>query len=116
LIPQYVLLLNKDGFGDWSGQFGAPIGKPGLGNVPPKELAQHLMLLGIPTLKAATKSSLDVVQKGRLTGYYSDSVTANGDPTVLKKRTKSEWWSLKINDSLSPHSLRRIQQFKQEVD
>jgi hypothetical protein len=63
------------------------------------------MLLGTPTLKAATKSSLDVVQKGRLTGYYSDPVTPKGDPTVLKKCTKSEWWLLKINDSVSPHSL-----------
>ncbi|WP_413172724.1 hypothetical protein [Anabaena azotica] len=116
LIPEYLLLLDDDGFGDRSGQFGAAIGKPGLGNVPPKQLAQDLMLLGIPTLKAATKSSLDVVQKGHLTGYYSDPVTANGDPTVLKKRTKSEWWSLKIGDSVSPHSLRRIQQFKQEVE
>jgi hypothetical protein len=116
LIPEYLLLVNKGGFGDHSGQFSAAIGKPGLGNVPPKELAQDLMLLGIPTLKAATKSSLDVVQKGRLTGYYSDPVTANGDPTVLKKLTKSKWWLLKINDSVSPHSLWRIQQFKQEVE
>ncbi|MBD2292681.1 hypothetical protein H6G06_04070 [Anabaena sphaerica FACHB-251] len=116
LIPEYLLLLDDDGFGDRSGQFGAAIGKPGLGNVPPKQLAQDLMLLGIPTLKSATKSSLDVVQKGRLTGYYSDPVTANGDPTVMKKRTKSEWWSLTIKDSVSPHSLRRIEQFKQEVE
>jgi hypothetical protein len=57
-----------------------------------------------------------VVQKGRLTGYYSDPVTANGDPTVMKKRTKSEWWSLTINNTVSPHSLRRIEQFKQEVE
>ncbi|MBK1986462.1 hypothetical protein A0J48_002680 [Sphaerospermopsis aphanizomenoides BCCUSP55] len=116
LIPEYLLLLDDDGFGDRSGQFGAAIGKPGLGNVPPKQLAQDLMLLGIPTLKAATKSSLDVIEKGRLTGYYSDPVTANGDPTVMKKRTKSKWWSLTINNSVSPHSLRRIQQFKQEVE
>jgi hypothetical protein len=116
LIPEYLLLLDDDGFGDRSGQFGAAIGKPGLGNVPPKQLAQDLMLLGIPTLKAATKSSLDVVQKGRLTGYYSDPVTANGDPTVMKERGKSKWWKLTINDAVSPHSLRRIEQFKQEVE
>ncbi|WP_353930406.1 hypothetical protein WJM97_19330 [Okeanomitos corallinicola TIOX110] len=116
LIPEYLLLLDQDGFGDRSGQFGAAIGKPGLGNIPPKQLAQDLMLLGIPTLRAATKSSLDVIEKGHLTGYYSDPVTENGDPTVMKKRTKSEWWSLKINDSVSDHALQRIQKFKQEVE
>lgn len=116
LIPEYLLLLDDDGFGDRSGQFGAAIGKPGLGNLPPKQLAQDLMLLGIPTLKSATKSSLDVVQKGRLTGYYSDPVTAYGDPTVMKKRSKSKWWSLTINDSISDHALQRIQKFKQEVE
>ncbi|MBD2693889.1 hypothetical protein [Anabaena catenula] len=116
LIPEYLLLLDDDGFGDRSGQFGAAIGKPGLGNIPAKQLAQDMMLLGVSTLKAVTKSSLDVVEKGRLTGYYSDPITANGDPTVMKQRTKSKWWSLTINDSVSPHSLRRIQQFKQEVE
>lgn len=116
LIPEYLLLLDDDGFGDRSGQFGAAIGKPGLGNIPAKQLAQDMMLLGVSTLKALTKSSLDVVEKGRLTGYYSDPITANGDPTVMKQRTKSKWWSLTINDSVSPHSLRRIQQFKQEVE
>ncbi|MBD2567033.1 hypothetical protein [Anabaena lutea] len=116
LIPEYLLLLDDDGFGDRSGQFGAAIGKPGLGNIPTKQLAQDMMLLGVSTLKAVTKSSLDLVEKGRLTGYYSDPITANGDPTVMKQRTKSKWWSLTINDSVSPHSLRRIQQFKQEVE
>lgn len=116
LIPEYLLLLDDDGFGDRSGQFGAAIGQPGLGNIPAKQLAQDMMLLGVSTLKAVTKSSLDVVEKGRLTGYYSDPITANGDPTVMKQRTKSKWWSLTINDSVSPHSLRRIQQFKQEVE
>jgi hypothetical protein len=116
LIPEYLLLLDDDGLGDRSGQFGAAIGKPGLGKIPPKQLAQDLMLLGIPTLKAATKSSLDLVQKGHLTGYYSDPVSDHGDPTVLKKRTKSKWWSLEINDSVSDHAVQSIQKFKQEVE
>jgi hypothetical protein len=116
LIPEYLLLLDDDGLGDRSGQFGAAIGKPGLGNIPPKQLAQDLMLLGIPTLRAATKSSLDLLQKGRFTGYYSDPVTKYGDPIVLKERTNSEWWSLKINDTVSDHALQRIQKFKQEVE
>ncbi|NET00659.1 MAG: hypothetical protein F6K61_08795 [Sphaerospermopsis sp. SIO1G1] len=116
LIPEYLLLLDQDGFGDRSGQFGAAIGKPGLGNIPPKQLAQDLMLLGIPTLKSATKSSLDLVKKGRFTGYYSDPITENGDPTVIKERTRSKWWPLPINDSVSNHAINRIQKFKQEVE
>jgi hypothetical protein len=116
LIPEYLLLLDEDGFGDRSGSFGAAIGKPGLGNVPIKQLAQDLMLLGVPTLKGVSKSSLDVLEKGRLTGYYSDPITTNGDPTVMKTRTKSAWWQLSINSSVSPHSIQRIQQFKQEVE
>ena len=116
LIPEYLLLLDDDGLGDRSGQFGVAIGKPGLGNIPPKQLAQDLLLLGAPTLRALTKSSLDVIEKGHLTGYYSDPITDHGDPTVMKKRTKSKWWSLKINKSVSPYSLQRIQQFKQELE
>lgn len=116
LIPEYLLLLDDDGFGDRSGQFGTAIGKPGLGNIPPKQLAQDLMLLGIPTLRAATKSSLDLVEKGRFTGYYSDPITEYGDPTVLKQRTKSEWWSLTIKDTVTDHAIDKIQEFKQEVE
>ncbi|BCL34046.1 hypothetical protein [Nostoc sp. MS1] len=116
LIPEYLILQAKDGFGDRSGQFGVAIGKPGLGGVPAKQLAQDIMLLGVPTLKAVTKSSVDLVEKGRFTGYYSDPITANGDPTVLKKRLKSAWWQLKIKDPVSPHALRRIRQFKKEVE
>ncbi|MEJ1930534.1 hypothetical protein WDZ92_09635 [Nostoc sp. NIES-2111] len=116
LIPEYLILLQKDGFGDRSGQFGVAIGQPGLGGIPAKQLAQDIMLLGVPTLKAVTKSSVDLVEKGRFTGYYSDPITANGDPTVLKKRLKSAWWELKIKDPVSPHALRRIRQFKQEVE
>lgn len=115
-IPEYLILLDKDGFGDRSGQFGIAINKPGLGNVPIKQLAQDTMLLGVPTLKSATKSSLDLIEKGRFTGYYSDPITANGDPTVMKQRSRSAWWQLKISDSASPHSLKRIRQFKQEVE
>jgi hypothetical protein len=115
LIPEYLLLLDEDGFGDRSGQFGVAIGKPGLGNIPPKQLAQDWLLLGIPTLKATTKSTLDVAEKGKLTGYYSDPITANGDPTVIKPRI-GKWWQLTIDQPISPHAMQRIQQFKQEVE
>ncbi|MBW4520422.1 MAG: hypothetical protein KME16_12075 [Scytolyngbya sp. HA4215-MV1] len=115
LIPEYLLLLDEDGFGDRSGQFGMAIGKPGLGNIPAKQLAQDLLLLGVPTLRAATKSTLDLVEKGRLTGYYSDPITANGDPIVINPRI-GKWWQLKIDGSISPHAAQRIQKFKQEVE
>ncbi|MBD2254316.1 hypothetical protein H6G14_24025 [Nostoc parmelioides FACHB-3921] len=116
LIPEYLILNDKDGFGDRSGQFSVAIGKPGLGGVPAKQLAQDIMLLGVPTLRAVTKSSVELVEKGRFTGYYSDPITANGDPTVMKQRLKSAWWQLKIQEPVSPHALRRIRQFKKEVE
>lgn len=115
LLPEYLILLDEDGFGDRSGQFGLAIGKPGLGGLPPKQLAQDILTLGVPTLRALTKSGVDVAEKGRLTGYYSDPITANGDPTVIKPRT-GRWWQLEIGGTASPHSLQRIQQFKQEVE
>jgi hypothetical protein len=116
LIPEYLILDDPDGFGDRSGQFGAAIGRPGLGGVPPQQLAQDLMLLGVPTLRALTKSSLDLVEKGQLTGYYSDPITANGDPTVLKRRTRSAWWQMRIKEPAAPYALERIQQFREQVE
>lgn len=116
LIPEYLLLLDDDGWGDRSGSFGAAIGRLGLGNVPAKQLGQDLMLLGVPTLRAATKSTIDVVTQGRMTGYYSDPVSDHGDPTVLKQRTKSEWWQLPIKKPISKYAYKRIAQFKQEVE
>lgn len=115
LIPEYLILLDEDGFGDRSGSFGVAIGKPGLGEVPAKTLAQDIMLLGTPTLRAATKSSVELINKGRFTGYYSDPITSQGDPTVLKQRLKSAWWQLQIKEPVSSHALRRIRKFQQEV-
>ncbi|QLE56270.1 hypothetical protein [Nostoc sp. TCL26-01] len=116
LIPEYLILLEDDGLGDRSGQFGVAIGKPGLGGVPAKQLAQDIMLLGVPTLRAVTKSSVEFAQKGRLTGYYSDPITANGDPTVMKQRLKTPWWQLKIKAPVSRHALRSIKEFKEQVE
>jgi hypothetical protein len=115
LVPEYLILADEDGLGDRSGQFGVAIGKPGLGGIPPKQLAQDIMLLGVPTLRAATKSSLDVAQKGKLSGYYADPITENGDPTFIKPRT-GKWWQLSIDEPISPHAIQRISQFKQEVE
>jgi hypothetical protein len=115
LIPEYLILLDDDGFGDRSGQFGVAIGRPGLGGVPVKQLAQDLWTLGIPSLRAISKSGVDVVTKGRMTGYYSDPISDRGDPTTVKER-EQEWWQLPIKEPVSPHAAARIAQFKQEVE
>jgi hypothetical protein len=115
LIPEYLILNDEDGLGDRSGQFGLAIGKPGLGNIPPKQLAQDIMLLGVPTLRSGVKASLDLVEKGRFSGYYADPITDNGDPTIIKPRM-GKWWQLQIGEPISPHAIQRITQFKQEVE
>lgn len=117
LIPEYLILLDKEGLGDRSVTFSTAIGHPEfLKNIPPKRVAQDLLLLGSPTLRALTKSSIDVIEKGRMTGYYSDPVTDHGDPTVLKKRGSVKWWQMKINSSISKHAIERISKFRQEVE
>lgn len=115
LIPEYLLLLDEDGFGDRSGQFGVAIGRPGLGGLPAKQLAQDTFLLGIPTLRAVTKSTVDVFSKGRMTGYYSDPITERGDPIKVKERNL-EWWQLPIDRPISDHAAQRIGQFRKEVE
>jgi hypothetical protein len=123
LVPEYLLLLGDnnppnrpdDGFGDRSGSFGTAIGRPGLGGLPPKQLAQDLWTLGIPSLRSLTKSALDLLEKGQLTGYYSDPVDDRGDPTVTKVRT-GKWWKLRIDQPISPTAFQRIARFRQEVE
>jgi hypothetical protein len=115
LIPEYLLLLDEDGFGDRSGQFGVAIGRPGLGGLPAQQLIQDVFLLGIPTLRAVAKSSVDVFTTGQMAGYYSDPITERGDPTKDKERN-AEWWKLTIDRPISDHSAQRIEQFRQEVE
>ena len=115
LIPEYLILLDSDGLGARSVPFGVAIGKPGLGGVPAKQFVQDVFLLGIPTLRAATKSSVDLVTKGEMTGYYADPLTLRGDPTTVNER-QQEWWKLPINQPISRHSAERIWEFRQEVE
>lgn len=114
LIPEYLILLDDDGLGDRSGPFGMAIGEPGLGGVPPKQLVQDVLLLGIPTLRSVTKSVVDLATEGEMSGYYSDPLTERGDPTVEKTRT-GEWWQLSIKEPVSQHALQRIARFREEV-
>ncbi len=115
LIPEYLVLLDEDGLGERSGPFVLATGQVGIGDIPPKQLAQDIWMLGIPSLRALTKSTFDLFQEGRLTGYYSDPITERGDPTVIKERT-GEWWKLKIQDPISPHSVKRIKKFREELE
>jgi hypothetical protein len=115
LIPEYLLLLDDDGLGDRSTGFGVAIGKPGLGGIPPKQLLQDVIALGIPSLRSITKSGVDVATKGKMTGYYSDPVNEWGDPTVFKTR-EQDWWQLSIDQPISTHAVQRIKEFRQEVE
>ncbi len=115
LIPEYLILLDDDGLGDRSTTFGIAIGKPGLGNIPPQQFLQDTLMLGVPSLKPLSKSLVDLVEKGKFTGYYSDPVDDRGDPTVVKERT-GKWWKLAIDGSISDSAYNRIYEFKREVE
>lgn len=115
LIPEYLILLDEDGYGDRSSQFGIAIGKPGLGGVPTKLIAQDWIMLGVPSLRGVVKSGVDLFTLGKMTGYYSDPISDRGDPTVVKQR-EQEWWQLGIEKPISPHAAARIAQFRQEVE
>jgi hypothetical protein len=115
LIPEYLILLDDDGLGDRATGFGIAIGKPGLGNIPPQQFLQDTFMLGVPSLKPLTKSFVDLVEKGKFTGYYSDPVDDRGDPTVVKERT-GKWWKLAIDGSISDSAYNRIYEFKREVE
>lgn len=115
LIPEYLILLDQDGLGDRSTNFGIAIGQPGLGGIPVKQFLQDTIALGIPSLRAVAKSGVDAATQGKFTGYYSDPISEKGDPIVVKARQEN-WWKLPINQPLSRHSYERILQFKQEVE
>ena len=115
LIPEYLLLLDPDGFGDRSANFGVAIGKPGLGGVPLKQLTQDTIMLGVPSLRAVAKSTVEITQEGKLSGYYADPLSDRGDPTTEKMR-QDEWWRLPIHQHLSNYAANRILQFRKEVE
>ncbi|MGK7958801.1 MAG: hypothetical protein AB4063_26605 [Crocosphaera sp.] len=115
LIPEDLILLDDDGLLERSAPFGVATGRPGLGGVPPQRLIETIWMQGVPSLRPMTKSAVDLVEKGRFTGYYSEPLTERGDPTTVKYR-QGKWWEWKINKSISPHALKRIKQFRQEVE
>jgi hypothetical protein len=114
LIPEYLMLSDEDGIGEISSWFGVATGKPGLGGIPPKKLLEDTWLLGVPSLKALTKSGVDLVEKGKLEEYYSDPISERGDPSKTWTR-KSDWWKLPIDKPISPHSLATIRDFQADL-
>ncbi|MEO1403653.1 MAG: hypothetical protein AAFV72_20745 [Cyanobacteria bacterium J06635_1] len=115
LVPEYLLLLDDDGFAERSGPFSIAIGRPGLGGIPARQMAQDWLMIGVPSLRGAVKSAMDLVEQGKLTGYYDDPLTPQGDPTVDKQRVGA-WWQQVIKKPVTQHSLDRIRQFKAEVE
>ncbi len=115
LIPEYLVLHHENGLGERSGAFSIATGRPGVGDIPAKQLTQDLLLLGVPSLRGVIKSARDLVNEGKLTGYYDDPLTANGDPTVDKARV-GDWWQLAIKTPATDHAIDRIAQFQAEVE
>ncbi|MDJ0845606.1 MAG: hypothetical protein QNJ08_15345 [Crocosphaera sp.] len=115
LIPEDLILLDQDGLLERSAPFGVATGRPGLGGVPPQQLIETIWMQGVPSLRPLTKSTVDLVETGRFTGYYSEPLTEKGDPSTVKYR-QGKWWQWKIHKSISPHAVKRIKQFRQEVE
>ncbi len=119
IIPEYPMLFDEDGLGIRSTSFGVSIGKPGLGGVPPKQFAEETFLLGIPSLRNLTKSTIDIVRKAKdpdyIPDYYADPITDRGDPTKTWGR-KSEWWQMRIKKSITPNSIAQIKLFQEEIE
>lgn len=119
IIPEYLMLLDEDGIGDRSTFFGFAIGKPGLGGIPAKQFVQETFALGVPSLRNLTKSTIDIVKKAEdpdyIPDYYADPITDRGDPTKTWER-KSKWWQMAVNTPVTPHSIARIKQFREELE
>jgi hypothetical protein len=120
LIPEYLMLMDEDGFnrgeGLWgSAPFGVAIGKPGLGGIPLKTMIEDTWLLGIPGMRALTKSAVDLLTKGRMTGYLSDPIDDKGDPLVVKER-KGEWWKMKFATPASRHCVEEIAELRKDLE
>ena len=106
--------MDEDGLDHRSIPFSIAIGKPNLVDFPPKQFAEALWMLGVPSLRSLTKSSLDIIQKGRMTGYYSPPLTERGDSTVTRSAPKL--WKRTVKKSISQHSIARITQFRDRVE
>ncbi|NES74040.1 MAG: hypothetical protein F6K24_57075, partial [Okeania sp. SIO2D1] len=62
-----------------------------------------------------TKSTIDFVEQVEIPEYYSDPITDRGDPTKTWER-KSKWWKMTVKSSITPHSIARIKQFRENLE
>lgn len=115
LIPEYLMLLDEDGIGERSVSFGVATGQPVPKGISPKQWAEDFWLSGIPGLRPLVKTSVDLIEKGEIDDYYADPITERGDPTKTWQR-KSKWWPMKIERPISQHAVKRISQFRKEVE
>lgn len=115
LIPEYILLLDDDGFGYRSGTFSILIGQPGIGGTSPKHLTQGGLGLGITSLREASKTTVDLLSQGKFTGYYDDPLNQQGDP-ILEKEHRETWNSKEIGQAVTPHAVEQMTQFKAAVE
>jgi hypothetical protein len=119
LIPEYLMLLDEDGFGAGetlfgSGTFAWAVGKPQLGGLSPRKIVEDAWILGVPGLKILTRSAVQLAEQGKVSGYFSDPITEKGDPTFVKPRV-GRWWKIKIDRPISEHSLQRIEKLQQQL-
>lgn len=114
LIPEYLMLLDETGVGERAVAFGLGAGRIPE-NINPKRFAEDLWISGIPSMRSLVKTSMDLIQKGKIDDYYADPVTANGDPTKTFER-KSKWWQMPVERPVTEHSIKRITQFRDEVE
>ncbi len=115
VIPEYLMLMDKDGLGEISVHFSLAINNPSLVDLPPKKFFEDTWILGITGLKSLVKSGVDLATLGEFNEYYSDPLTSRGDPTKTWQRS-GDWWKLPIRRPISEHSIKRITEFKENVE
>lgn len=115
VIPEYLMLEDDDGLGTISTHFAIATHKFDMIDVPIQKWLEDGWILGIPGLNAIVKSGVDLATKGKFDEYYADPLTERGEPTKTWERS-GKWWKLPINKSITPHSIQKIQQFKQDVE
>ncbi|MGK7946543.1 MAG: hypothetical protein AB4058_18945 [Microcystaceae cyanobacterium] len=114
LIPEYLMLTDDDGIGMRSVFFEAATQQVGKADIPLRTYTEDGFSLGVASLRPLVKTSLDLATKGHIDNYYSDPLTPWGDPTKTWGR-KSAWWKLPIRKPVTPHSVQRIRQFRDQL-
>ncbi|MEM1368812.1 MAG: hypothetical protein AAGG02_12510 [Cyanobacteria bacterium P01_H01_bin.15] len=115
LVPEYLLLLDDDGLGDRSVSFALAIGQPFTGDISLRKLLKDGWLVGVPSLRSLVKSMVDLVNKGKFTGYYDEPLTERGDPQSDRLR-QVDWWKLRVPHPITNHALGEIRQFAAVVN